>query len=127
MAQHPFCLCLLGQRCFVNCTTVKPVLKDHPIGHKITVVSQHRWPLVTGSVILKCRSCQDCMVFQDRWSLIAVVFHDRFHCNNIPDLTRTSSGSHSLGDLLNCSQVPCKGLIAKHYFSCVNYCCLFDI
>ncbi len=42
-----------------NISTVKPVLKDHPIGHK-NVVCQDRWSLVTGSVtgILKCRSCQ---------------------------------------------------------------------
>ncbi len=59
--------------------TVEPVLKDHPIGHK-NVVCQDRWSLVTGSVILKCRSCQKCVVFQDRWSLIPVVSQDRFHC-----------------------------------------------
>ncbi len=40
--------------------TVESVLKDHPIGNK-NVVSQHRLPLVTGSVVLKCRSfCQEC-------------------------------------------------------------------
>ena len=33
-------------------STVKPVLKDNPIGHK-NVVCQDRWSLVTGSVILK--------------------------------------------------------------------------
>ncbi len=33
-------------------STVECVLKDHPIGHK-NVVSQDRWFLVTGSVILK--------------------------------------------------------------------------
>ncbi len=38
-------------------STTKPDLKDHAIGHK-NVVCQDRWPLVTGSVILKytCRS-----------------------------------------------------------------------
>ncbi len=61
---------------------VEPILKDHPIGHK-NVVCQDRWSLVTGSVMLKCRSfCQKCMVFQDRWSL-AVVSWDRFHCIQI--------------------------------------------
>ncbi len=49
--------------------TVGPVLKDHPTGHN-NVVCQDRWSLVTGSVILKCRSfCQKYVVFQDRWSL----------------------------------------------------------
>ena len=49
--------------------TVEAVLKDHPIGHK-NVVCQDRWSLLTGSVILKCRSfCPKCVVFQDRWSL----------------------------------------------------------
>ncbi len=44
-------------------------VENHPIGHK-NVVCQDRWSLVTGSVILKCKSfCQKCMVFQDRWSL----------------------------------------------------------
>ncbi len=43
--------------------TVEPVLKDHLIGHK-NVVCQDRWSLVTGSVILKCRSfCKKCVVF----------------------------------------------------------------
>ena len=41
-----------------QCNTVEPVLKDHPIGRK-NVVCQDKWSLVTGSVILKCRSfCQ---------------------------------------------------------------------
>ena len=50
-------------------TTVEPILKDHPIGHK-NVVCQDRWSLVTGSVLLKCRSCQKRVVCQDRWSLM---------------------------------------------------------
>ncbi len=58
--------------------TVEPVLKDHPIGHK-NVVCQDRWSLVTGSVILKCRSFyQKCVVCQDRWSLMAAVSQDSF-------------------------------------------------
>ncbi len=61
--------------------TVQPVLKDHPMGHK-NLVCEDRWSLVTGSVMLKCRSfCPKCVVFQDRWSLMAVVSHDRFHCS----------------------------------------------
>ncbi len=61
--------------------TVEPVLKDHPIGCK-NVVCHDRWSLVTGSVMLKCKSfCQKCVVFQDRWSLMAVVSQDRFHCS----------------------------------------------
>ncbi len=59
--------------------TVEPVLKDLPFGHK-SVVSQDRWSLVTGSIVLKCRSCQKCVVFQDRWSLMAMVSQNRFHC-----------------------------------------------
>ena len=39
----------------IKYNTVEPVLKDHPIGHKI-VVCQDRWSLVAGSVILKCSS-----------------------------------------------------------------------
>ncbi len=61
--------------------TVEPVLKDHPTGHN-KVVCQDRWSLVTGSVILKCRSfCQKSVVFQRQ-----VVSHGSglsrhwFHC-----------------------------------------------
>ncbi len=58
--------------------TLEPVLKDHPTKN---VVCQDRWPLLTGSSILKCRSfCRKCMVCQDRWSLMAVVSQDMFHC-----------------------------------------------
>ncbi len=68
--------------------TVEPVLKDHPICHK-NVVFQDRWSLVTGLVILKCRSFyRKCMVCQDRWSLMAVVPQDRFHCTQIVDLNQ---------------------------------------
>ncbi len=60
--------------------TVEPILKDHPIGHK-NLVCRDRWSLVTGSVVLKCRSfCQKYVVCQDRRSLMAVVSQDRFHC-----------------------------------------------
>ncbi len=60
--------------------TVEPLLKDHPFRHR-NVVSQDWWSLVTGSVVLKCRTfCQKYVVFQDRWSLVAVVSQDRFHC-----------------------------------------------
>ncbi len=49
-------------------------------GHK-NVVSQDRWSVVTGSVMLKCRSfCREYIVFQDRWCLMAVVSEDRCHC-----------------------------------------------
>ncbi len=60
--------------------TVEPVLEDHPMGHK-NVVSQDRWSLVTGLTTMKCMTlCQEYLVFQDRWSLMAVVFQDRFYC-----------------------------------------------
>ena len=46
------------------------------------MVSEDRWSLVTDSVKLKCRTfCQDYLVFQGRWSLMAVVSQDRFHCS----------------------------------------------
>ncbi len=63
---------------------LEPVLKDHPIGHK-NVICQYRWSWVTGSAMLKCRSLltfgQKCVIFQDSWSLMAVVSRDRFHCS----------------------------------------------
>ncbi len=69
---------------------VKYVLKDHPIGHK-NVVCQDRWSLVTGSVILKCRSlCQKCVVCQGRWSLMAVVSQDRFHYSHFVEMTEST-------------------------------------
>ncbi len=34
--------------------------------------------------MLKCRAfCQKCVVFQDRWSLMAAVSQDRFHCTSV--------------------------------------------
>ena len=47
---------VLGGTVCVGCT-VEPIMKDHPIG-RTNVVSQDRWPLVTGSVTstLKCRN-----------------------------------------------------------------------
>ncbi len=57
-------------------TTIEPVLKNHPIVD-INMISQGRWSLVTGSVTLKCRTYQEYLVFQDRWSLMAVVSQDR--------------------------------------------------
>ncbi len=72
--------------CLSPLCTVEPVFKDHPI-HHTNVVCQDRWSLVTGSVMLKCRSfCQICVVFQDRWSLMAVVSQDRFHCIHALDI-----------------------------------------
>ncbi len=61
-------------------STVEPLLKDNPIGHKI-MVSKDRWSLLTGSFTLKCLTFwQELMVLQDRWSLMVVVSQDRFHC-----------------------------------------------
>ena len=69
-----------------ECNTVEPVLQDHIMGHTI-VASEDRWALVTGSITLKYTHdivlstfCQKYLVFQDRWSFMAVVSHDRFHC-----------------------------------------------
>ncbi len=45
------------------------------------MVSQGRWSLVAGSVILKCETfCQEYVVLQDRWSFMAVVSQDIFQC-----------------------------------------------
>ncbi len=66
--------------CYLLPNTVEPVLKDRSIGHK-NMVSQDRWSLVTGSVALKCGTfCQEYVVLQHRWSLMAVVSQDRFDC-----------------------------------------------
>ena len=71
---------IISPRKWLNNDTVEPSLKDHPIGQK-NVVSQDKWSLATGSVILKCRTfCQECVAFEDRWSLMGVVSQDRFHC-----------------------------------------------
>ncbi len=43
-------------------------MKDHSIAHK-NVVSQDRWYLVIVSVTPKYTSCQEYLVFQERWSL----------------------------------------------------------
>ena len=46
-----------------------------------TIVSQDRWSLVTHAFTLKSRTfCQKLVVLRDRWSLMAVVSQDRFHC-----------------------------------------------
>ena len=74
----------------ILCSTVESVLEDHPIGHK-NMVSQNRWSLVTGSFTLKCVTfCQKLVVLQDRWSLMAVVSQDRFHCTLYMELRRFS-------------------------------------
>ena len=57
-------------------TTVEPVLKSHRIGHS-NIVSQDRWSLVTGSITLKYRTCQEYLVFKTG-GVMAVVSQDRF-------------------------------------------------
>ncbi len=61
------------------------ILKDHPTGSKM-------WSVKPGGLswqvqlhcILKCRSfCQNCIVCQDGWSLMAVLSQDGFHCTNL--------------------------------------------
>ncbi len=55
-------------------STVEAVLNDRPIGHE-NMLSPGRWSLVAGSVALKCGFFyQECLVLQDRWSLMAVVY-----------------------------------------------------
>ncbi len=108
--------------------TVEPVLKDHPIGHT-NVVSQDRWSLVTGSITLKCRTfCQVQLVFQDRWTLMAVVSHDWFHCTGAvlfadlyPTLPEPCYNSNSfscwcLTLLLNQPSYPTQQTILFHIF-----------
>ena len=62
-------------------------LKRPPYVAIKNMVSQHAqemWSLAAGSVPLKCRTfCQDYMVLQDRWSLMAAVSEDRLHCRVI--------------------------------------------
>ncbi len=52
------------------------------------VVSQGRWSLVTGSVVLTCGGtfCQESVILQDRWSLTAVVTPDSLHCSSSWDI-----------------------------------------
>ncbi len=86
---------IFGDRCLEKSTTVEPVLKDAPIGHK-NVVSQDRWSLVTGSVALKCGTLrQEYVVLQDQWSLMAVVSQDRFHYSD----QRHGEDNHYQSDL----------------------------
>ncbi len=55
---------------------------DHVSHILLSMCNTARWSLVTGSVILKWRCvCWKCVACQDRWSLMAVVSQDRFHCS----------------------------------------------
>ncbi len=85
----------------VNCkntSTVEPVLKDHPVDHK-NMVSQDRWSLVTGSFTLKYVTfCKTQVALQDRWSLMAVVSQDRFHCSKTCEVL-TSTNALMVTDL----------------------------
>ncbi len=75
--------CFEYKHSVLNTGTVEPVLKDHPIGHKI-MATQDRWSLGTSSFTLKCVTfCQTVVVLPDRWSLMAVVCEDRFHCTHM--------------------------------------------
>ncbi len=61
----------------IHIDTAEHVFKDHPMGHT-WVASQS---LVTGSITLKYRIfCQEYLVFQGRWSFMAVVYQGWFHC-----------------------------------------------
>ena len=53
---------------------------------------------MTGSVLLKCRSfCQKSVVFQDRWSLMAVVSQDRFYYTINCELEIFCTAVHIIG------------------------------
>ncbi len=43
------------------------------------IVSEDRWSLVIGSITLKCRPSAGNMVFQDRYSVLPVVYIEPFH------------------------------------------------
>ena len=80
---------LNADRLFYSCSwrkvcqhSVEPVLKHFPNCHN-DMVSQDRWSLETGSMALKCETCQEYVVLQDRWCFMAVVFQNRFHCTKI--------------------------------------------
>ncbi len=54
--------------------------KDNPFPNK-NVLPPDRLTLVTGSILLNRKSLwQKILIFQNRWSLMAVVSLDRFHC-----------------------------------------------
>ena len=56
---------------WITCT-IEPLLKDRPMVQK--TYSRSKWSLVTGWITLKCKTfCLEYLVFQDRWSLMAVV------------------------------------------------------
>ncbi len=81
---HYTCICIWAiwpiSRTHAYRYTVKPFLKDHPMGHT-NVVSEDRWSLVAGSITLQYRTFSPkYLVFQDRWSFIAVVSQEMFHC-----------------------------------------------
>ncbi len=78
-AQNKSCL-LNSSHVTTLCDTVEQLLKDHPIGHK-NIAAQDRWPLVTDSLTLKCRTfCRKPMVIQDRQSVMTAVSQNSFHC-----------------------------------------------
>ncbi len=44
------------------------------------MVSKDRRSLITGFIEMYRAFCLEYLIFQDRWSLIAVVSQDSFHC-----------------------------------------------
>ncbi len=60
----------------VHVYTLKPYTVEEPIDCK-NVVSQDKWSLKMASTYLKCKTCQEYVVFQDRWSPMTVVDEDR--------------------------------------------------
>ncbi len=79
-------------KCKTFCTKCynRNCLKRLPIGYKN--VSQDRQSLVTRSITVIYRTfCWEYLVFRDRWSLMAVVSQDSFHCTVLQD--RCSSPS----------------------------------
>ncbi len=55
---------------------------------------------MTDSVALKCGTfCQEYVVLQDRWSLMAVVSQDRFHCIMVASAIRVTNTKHTNSDV----------------------------
>ena len=56
---------------------------QRPWGHN-NLTSQERWSFMTNPITFNCRTfCQEYLVFQDRWSLMAVGSHERFNCSMV--------------------------------------------
>ncbi len=84
------------------------------------VVCQDGWSLVTGSIILKCSTFyQKYLVFQDRWSLMAVVFQHRFHCIYILYID-TLIAHRPVHGSTTCLERPCTSSRRSHILNAIE-------